>query len=673
MAPVDGYVVGVHGAWGSGKSSLLRFIEHYVTETTDTESPVLVEFNPWWFTGQEQLLTRFFDQFLASIKQQGDGVIKKVLPKIGALANLVSEMPGTYGLLGKLLSALFGRPRNDVHELKEQIKSELAGSERKILVFIDDIDRLADEEIRQLFVVIRAIADFPNVIYVVAFDRQAVIGALNASSGGRGEEFLEKIIQLPVELPPLEASQLLDMLTGRVEMVFTSQPAEDLMEAGRWRTLAQEGLSKLIGTPRDVMRLLNAIAVSHVPVEGEVNIVDLFGIESVRLFLPDLYSLVKGDRDAFAGDFTVLDRADRLESLRAFHNSWLESEEEPNRSAAKAISMLLFPKLEAAFSNRFSPDSRLGGWHRQRRICHPAIFSTYFDLAVPTATPSRSEMLALVNLSVAPEDLAARLCMLGHERDENDSSRIDSFLRYLPEYLTGVSEEQLSNVLKGLLRAGRTVVQESVPRSSLASFPIYVEIAHTAEAVLERVSRRRRHDTLLGAIDEANGLAVLVDLIYLLKKGESKSVGGNILESDEIAKVQSVVLERIRKSSRCGTLSSEPDLALLLQAWADWAVEREVRDWVSSLIQCHEGLMSFVAAFMGSGVISDPERSLDKVLRYADPHQLLRQIVSLDDRRAWSAEEQAALNPLVKALGAQHEDNPAVDTEGSSAVEEGDS
>lgn len=61
--PANGFVVGIYGEWGLGKSTLLNFIEHYAKADVDEETPlVIVRFNPWWFSGREDLVRRFFKE-----------------------------------------------------------------------------------------------------------------------------------------------------------------------------------------------------------------------------------------------------------------------------------------------------------------------------------------------------------------------------------------------------------------------------------------------------------------------------------------------------------------------------------------------------------------------------------------------------------------------------------
>jgi len=68
-------------------------------------------------------------------------------------------------------------------ELKRLLAKDMAKLKRPLLIVIDDIDRLTSNEIREVFQLVKANADFPNIIYLLMFDRRIVAGALDAISG----------------------------------------------------------------------------------------------------------------------------------------------------------------------------------------------------------------------------------------------------------------------------------------------------------------------------------------------------------------------------------------------------------------------------------------------------------------------------------------------------------
>ena len=64
MSAPDGLVVAIYGAWGLGKTTVLNFVEHYLHEDASDQF-VVVRFNPWWFSGRVDIAAAFFEQLRA--------------------------------------------------------------------------------------------------------------------------------------------------------------------------------------------------------------------------------------------------------------------------------------------------------------------------------------------------------------------------------------------------------------------------------------------------------------------------------------------------------------------------------------------------------------------------------------------------------------------------------
>jgi len=161
---------------------------------------VQVDYNPWFFSSSTENLTRSF--FLSL----GDTLEKTKLfsrERIGGLlkkyGGVVPKFGGAIKAAGDVLSIM------DMKEVRKQVETVLKKHKATIVVFVDDIDRLDRKEIQTLFKLIRLAADFPYVIYVLAFDDEIVASALGeAYEGGdvaAGRRFLEKIVQSPLHMP----------------------------------------------------------------------------------------------------------------------------------------------------------------------------------------------------------------------------------------------------------------------------------------------------------------------------------------------------------------------------------------------------------------------------------------------------------------------------------------
>jgi predicted KAP-like P-loop ATPase len=64
----EGHVLALYGRRGFGKTTILNYVRHYLNGTGPDQRPIVVSFNPWWFSGQEDLVRAFFSQLSANIE-----------------------------------------------------------------------------------------------------------------------------------------------------------------------------------------------------------------------------------------------------------------------------------------------------------------------------------------------------------------------------------------------------------------------------------------------------------------------------------------------------------------------------------------------------------------------------------------------------------------------------
>src|SRR5579859_3342796 len=157
MAPADGFVVGLYGPWGSGKSTLLNFITHFLRERGGDDAPVVVRFNPWWFSGAETLPRKFFEQIQAQVGSNRR-LPDSVRNQLGALASAYGKTPLPGHEAGSLLGSILPVKHREVTDLKESLARDLARAQVRIVVAVEDIDRLLPDEVREMFRLIKAVA-----------------------------------------------------------------------------------------------------------------------------------------------------------------------------------------------------------------------------------------------------------------------------------------------------------------------------------------------------------------------------------------------------------------------------------------------------------------------------------------------------------------------------------
>ena len=367
----QGLVIAVHGSWGSGKSTLLNFIKYNLNQLPDGGKPIVIDFNPWWFNSHEHLAMQFLAQFRAKLPHESE-VLRAIGDKLADYGTAIGTIiAGSYGIpwLDRLIGfflKFFKRKPQGVRALKSALSKALERAGQRFVFLIDDIDRLAPDEIRELFKVIKALADFPNVIYLLSFDRKVVAEALHTSLGIEGEAYLEKIVQAPFSLPTVDRLRLRQKLFRELDRILESFPLRHFDQT-HWGNVYFGGLDHYVRKPRDIVRIMNTLSFAYPAVAGEVNPVDLIALEFIRVFEPEVYSVIRDNPDKFVGHSDRGFRTD-LEPEKAFHESWLAQVPSSRRSSVKDLLRRLFPRLESVWGGSSYGADWDDRWRKELRV-----------------------------------------------------------------------------------------------------------------------------------------------------------------------------------------------------------------------------------------------------------------------------------------------------------------
>lgn len=222
----ENLIIGLEGKWGSGKTSILNLIEENLKGEVE-----IFRFSPWNFISRKQLVSDFFDQFSYFL---GDSrhefkLVSECLKKLAYLLKPVKYYPGVAGDFAKMLeSALdstgeFLTKELNFEKIKEKINKILLENDKKIIVMIDDIDRLSDNEIIEIFQLVKGAGEFKKVIYILAYDHELVKNSLDIISKNRGQEYLEKIVQIQIEVPTVGKKYLEEKFISELENIFSGK------------------------------------------------------------------------------------------------------------------------------------------------------------------------------------------------------------------------------------------------------------------------------------------------------------------------------------------------------------------------------------------------------------------------------------------------------------------
>ncbi len=186
--------------------------------------------------------------------------------------------------------------KKSLKELRSDIAVELRKLEKPVVIFVDDIDRLTDAEIKLLVQLVKANAQFPNLVFFLLFQKDIVTRALAKVTSDDGGKYLSKIVQVEFAVPAASEKQLREMLTQELDRILTRDGVRIRWEERRWPLLFLETLWPYFTNVRDIKRFLGvfefyfAMHLNHGVLE--VNPIDLFAVEVLRMFDHDAYLAV---------------------------------------------------------------------------------------------------------------------------------------------------------------------------------------------------------------------------------------------------------------------------------------------------------------------------------------------------------------------------------------------
>lgn len=385
-ADTAGIVFGIYGKWGDGKTSVLNMIADRVRGG----GQVVVPFNPWYVRGEEQLIVTFFAELAAHvgiIRGKAAEKLGKFCADYGSVVAAVSAFPGGELVKGlvKVGQHLAEKP---LEARRKNVEDELRRLATRVVVLVDDIDRLDRDGVYAMVKLVKLTANLPYITFVLAFDDLVVSHVLADrypdDETDMGTGYLEKIVQVPLHLPAVSVERMREHFDAIVHKAASVDGfgVEELV----WRDVRAHLEPLVDAAPRTLRmakRLANAIAFGLPLVAESVHVGDFILLESIRAMYPRAYRSIRMGKASLVGVF-VPSSADpertvaggEVEGLRkaiVFGLSQLEFQ------AVWRVVQRLFPRVNLAEAI----DGQEAQWNRDHRVASPLWFDYYFTFAEP--------------------------------------------------------------------------------------------------------------------------------------------------------------------------------------------------------------------------------------------------------------------------------------------------
>ncbi|WP_454883562.1 KAP family P-loop NTPase fold protein [Sphingomonas oryzagri] len=640
----NGYVFGLHGEWGSGKSTVLNFVRSHFHKwheesCSDIATLEWFDFEPWIVSGHQDLAAAFFKVLSeklgdgtdrrATARRLAKGAIDagadKLIDAAAKLGVVIDHTGGTASKAGAAVTKLAVKKAAErwlaepsLQKSYDELVIRLRASERRFVVFVDDIDRLTSSEIRSLMQMVKTVGRLPNVTYCLSYDRQIVWAALGELAPGDGKRsgYAEKIVQHEVEVPVPSRTGLMKML----EAALPDLPSGQAMGI-RWIEMLRAGIFRWIRHPRDVVRLSNAMHFACAALRDEVDAYDMLCMEALRLFDRKAFDWVRDNSDLLLGEGLPSMRSEE-EAARAA-DELARSLGEDARADIVPILRLLFPNRANLFGSRRGLSSEQ--WSQvviRRGIATKAGFRAYFSLSPsPNAVPKR-----LIEEGAAPSvarerqieliDIALAL------KDDQGTSLVGEYFQELSYRVPAMGAPDLVALLQALTDRSVAVFAEDGESGLLGPASAHHVITGL---LLERLGPEAAADALDAIFAGTENVGALAALYVDMARALGAIVTDGLPQRDYIpaerlpALGQSL-LPKIEREATADRLSALPYYYDVARAWAHLGDLPAARLWLAqearrdghSLAKLSKGLLgrSNDGARTQYGLYRDPETDI---------------------------------------------------------------
>ncbi len=433
--PSKAFVIGINSSWGGGKTSLMNLIKNNLKD----EKIIVIDFYPWRSSHKNKIVTDFFD----ALKEGIETIFSNLSTDIDSYVDKLNEVQeSAFTKILKAFYSFLNIQKNSPNELYEIVNNKLRLLDRKICIFIDDIDRLDHKEVVQVLKIMRNTADFYNVFYIVGYDRRYLEAAIQKINKHNADKYLDKIIQLEISLPAVDKQKLLDVLEQNLNLIFPNH-TDEVKRAIR----GSEGIyvysdgtfthfMNSFYNMRDINRISNAIKVNFGDMADNVCLYDVILVEILRFKYPSFYENI-----VRAGNIIVVSIGDSQNSRATEFKISEISSEYSN------------PQTESLLDTLLQSDSRRLDAKRHLSVKLPSRFRIYFRYSLD----SEINEIGFADMRAAEPDVFTAYIKAEIQKAGYAKLLLDRLL-----HIEGFdNRKDLTNIVSAIFELGRHYVENS--------------------------------------------------------------------------------------------------------------------------------------------------------------------------------------------------------------------
>ena len=371
------FTIGIYGEWGTGKTTLMKAIERNLSTegVLQNEQKILpVWFNAWQYDREEHLATISLMKTVAyemAGHKKFDAISKTILKGLTILGkdltqNLIQEIVSKGGFekedaLEEKINHLNELYRESIYfdglkKIKNQMEQirKSGGKDFRVVIFIDDLDRCSPAKALEILESIKLFLGMEGFIFVVGLSHKTVTELITqayTATGVRGEDYIKKIIQIPIKIPTWSQENIVDLIDNKIKSNLHEEYTNFLSQN-----------SDMIGrvvdyNPRQLKRFINNVIIAFETFASranspEVKFNEIFLVKILKSEWPDFYTEIVKNKDFLEIVKWILTKPRELKRYFKYLNSYSED----GSAEQKQQRLLLLNKLSERTQGRI--DSR---------------------------------------------------------------------------------------------------------------------------------------------------------------------------------------------------------------------------------------------------------------------------------------------------------------------------
>lgn len=661
----DGLVLGVFGKWGTGKTSILNMVVNEINYLSynDDDSPIIVNFSPWNYTDKDNLISLFFrvlknrldmDKYEETRKKIGKA-LTDYSDALDALALVPMVGSGLATILKTIAKAQGAELSKDVDidTTKENLETVLGDTNQKIVVIIDDIDRLTNTQIRDIFQLVKQVGNFPNIIYVLSMDREVVCRALESVHNIDGAKYLEKIVQIPFEIPALLKPRLRELFLTKLENTVKAISDNPKIDQSYWTEVVTNCIEPYIETLRDVNRVINTFQFRYKILNEETAFEDMVALTTIEVLEPQLYQWIGRNKDLLCStyfhSFSALFR-----EKSDYRTSIYEELKKLGINTDIGIKFLttLFPVFANDIDER---DYRYteSNIRETMRVAQEERFDSYFMFDLREIPVTRYVINDCIN-KMALNDLITTITVINNDGNiEYFIDELRSLVDTIPEKRLGLLSSVILNVLHKFSQNSQFFMSSAYTKAEFLVYDIMSRINDENErynlikSVLENINKEQL-GTLASFINR-------IELSHGRLAGKEESIEKQLITLQHLIDIEPIYVSKINEITQSEIIIDIRDFHMAFYLWECLDKDR-ARTYLNNILKEDNNILKFICAIASKWTSENDAGwyySLDKVSNYISVDIVYEKIkaISKEDLVMFRLEDQIKLASFVLSYG----------------------